>query len=273
MILHLMNRKQRKGFFFCPQYIGNCSTVDDHQIQTQQGCALQPFGHCSEWQIQKYNRNTTKNTVVHIVLFGHWSLWWFSGWVTCLLPRPPLLYKCTIVLHSSNKLYLNLLFTPPSTKTKKNISLLNSLGRIERQYSTEHLTSWNKQLSLLVTLASSIKRRGLWCLQLNCSLKKSCVIFRVYCAVFRVWEGCRASEAGLSVRHYLITGIDKSKETAGDAFFTRLSFHGPVQSPVVHQLYFELYCISLTKSVLMNWSYPIDKASYSDYVFGIWGGV
>ena len=68
--------------------------------------------------------------------------------------------------------------------------------------------------------------------------EKSCVFFRVYCAVFRVWEGCRASEAGLSVRHYLITGIDKSKETAGDAFFTRLSFHGRVQSPEVQQLYF-----------------------------------
>ena len=184
MILHLMNRKQWKGFFFCPQYIGNSSTVDDHQIQTQQGCALQPFGHCSEWQIQKYNRNTTKNTVVHIVLFGHWSLWWFSGWVTCLLPRPPLLYKCTIVLHSSNKLYLNLLLTPLSTKTKKNISLLNSLGRIERQYSTEHLTSWNKQLSLLVTVANNRKRRGLWCLQLNCSLKKiMCNFQSVLCSV------------------------------------------------------------------------------------------
>ena len=84
--------------------------------------------------------------------------------------------------------------------------------------------------------------------------EKSSVTFRVYCAVFRVWEGCRASEAGLSVRHYLITGIDKSKETAGDAFFTRLSFHGPVQSPVMQQLYFifVLYCISLTKSVLIN---------------------
>ena len=32
-----------------------------------------------------------------------------------------------------------------------------------------------------------------------------------------------ASEAGLSVRYYLITGSDKSRETAGDAFFTRLN--------------------------------------------------
>ena len=56
--------------------------------------------------------------------------------------------------------------------------------------------------------------------------------------VCSVREGCRASEAGLSVRHYLITGIDKSRETAGDAFFTWLSFHGRVQSPEVQQLYF-----------------------------------
>ena len=61
--------------------------------------------------------------------------------------------------------------------------------------------------------------------------EKSSVTFRVYCAVFRVWEGCRASEAGLSVRHYLITGIDKSRETAADAFFTRLGFGGSVQRP------------------------------------------
>ena len=42
-------------------------------------------------------------------------------------------------------------------------------------------------------------------------------------------EVCRTSEAGLCVRHYLITGIDKSRETAADAFFTRLSFDGSVQ--------------------------------------------
>ena len=51
-------------------------------------------------------------------------------------------------------------------------------------------------------------------------------------------EGCRASEAGLSVRHYLITGIDKSRETAGDAFFTRLKLSWEATKPQVQQLYF-----------------------------------
>ena len=46
-----------------------------------------------------------------------------------------------------------------------------------------------------------------------------------------VREGCAASEAGLPVGHYLITGIDKSRETAGDAFFTRLKLPWEATKP------------------------------------------
>ena len=49
------------------------------------------------------SRGTTNtNTAVQCsALFGHWSLWWFSGRVTCLLPLS--LHKCTAVKYSAPK--------------------------------------------------------------------------------------------------------------------------------------------------------------------------
>ena len=85
-----------------------------------------------------------------------------------------------------------------------------------------------------------------------------CLLLCAHCTVCRVREGCRASEAGLSVRYYLITGIDKSRETAGDAFFTRLSFHGRVQSPQVQQLYLSNYCTYPSQNLCCSSPYKIE---------------
>ena len=92
----------------------------------------------------------------------------------------------------------------------------------------------------------------------NCSLCvvsffkiRICLLLSAHCTVCKVREGCRASEAGLSVRYYLITGIDKSRETAGDAFFTRLNLSW--ETTIV------FFPILITKSVLFTSMYQDRK--------------